>query len=314
MKAKGGMSGESGEASPEPLWSMAAVSRSTGLSAHTLRAWERRFGFPKPVRLPSGHRRFNQAQVQRLALIARALEAGHRAGDVVGLPEAMLRGLLEGRPGAGRPPRFGEWKAEFWPRMLRYEREPVVQSLHQEAATLGLHEFLRARVAPLLDEIGDAWASGGLSVNHEHFITEVLEDVLRSLRIPLEAGAANPPVLLTTLPNEPHRLGLQMAALTIAASGRAVRLLGCQTPPEEIAAAARAMRPSAVALSVSVHSAGAETEAMVRALAASIPKEIGLWLGGAGAARLDSRPARATLIGGLDSLQSEVHALKTRPR
>ena len=53
----------------EQLWPMGAVTRRTGIGEHTLRAWERRFGFPDPVRLPSGHRRYPLEQVRRLALI-----------------------------------------------------------------------------------------------------------------------------------------------------------------------------------------------------------------------------------------------------
>ena len=65
------------------LWPMGAVTRRTGISEHTLRAWERRFGFPTPVRLASGHRRYSSEQVRHLLMIAKALEAGHRAGDIV---------------------------------------------------------------------------------------------------------------------------------------------------------------------------------------------------------------------------------------
>ena len=69
------------------LWPMGAVTRRTGIGEHTLRAWERKFGFPSPVRLESGHRRYPVEQVQRLLLIDTALNAGYRAGDVVPLAE-----------------------------------------------------------------------------------------------------------------------------------------------------------------------------------------------------------------------------------
>ena len=77
--------------SSRQLWPMGAVTRRTGIGEHTLRAWERRFGFPKPVRLASGHRRFSGDQVQHLLLIAKALESGYRAGDIVPLPFSNAR-------------------------------------------------------------------------------------------------------------------------------------------------------------------------------------------------------------------------------
>ena len=51
---------------------IAAVATRTGVSVATLRAWERRYGFPVPQRLPGGHRRYTEADVdaiERLSLI-----------------------------------------------------------------------------------------------------------------------------------------------------------------------------------------------------------------------------------------------------
>jgi len=78
----------------EQLWPMGAVTLRTGIGEHTLRAWERRFGFPVPVRLASAHRRYPLEQVRRLVLINAALGCGYRAGDVVPLPSGRHERLL----------------------------------------------------------------------------------------------------------------------------------------------------------------------------------------------------------------------------
>jgi DNA-binding transcriptional MerR regulator len=44
----------------------AQLAERTGLSAGTLRMWESRHGFPEPSRLPGGHRRYAQADVDRI--------------------------------------------------------------------------------------------------------------------------------------------------------------------------------------------------------------------------------------------------------
>ena len=54
------------EAVPRSRYSIAAVSKLTGISCHTLRVWERRYGFPVPERSPSGHRRYTRSQVELL--------------------------------------------------------------------------------------------------------------------------------------------------------------------------------------------------------------------------------------------------------
>ena len=96
----------------EQLWPMGAVTRRTGIGEHTLRAWERRFGFPKPLRLDSGHRRFSGEQVQHLLLIAKALESGYRAGDIVPLPLPELELLLQSSGAFDRTSATG--RAYWW--------------------------------------------------------------------------------------------------------------------------------------------------------------------------------------------------------
>ena len=39
-----------------PTYNLKVVLKQTGLKADTLRAWERRYGLPKPVRTPGRHR------------------------------------------------------------------------------------------------------------------------------------------------------------------------------------------------------------------------------------------------------------------
>src|SRR5262249_37768487 len=52
-------------------YSIAAVSKLTGISCHTLRVWERRYRYPVPARSPAGHRRYDRGQIQMLCLLAR---------------------------------------------------------------------------------------------------------------------------------------------------------------------------------------------------------------------------------------------------
>ncbi len=75
------------------MFTISAVERETGLSKDTLRAWERRYGFPKPARDARGDRRYSAVQVERLRKIKRLVDAGFRPSKVIGADgpfEAML--------------------------------------------------------------------------------------------------------------------------------------------------------------------------------------------------------------------------------
>jgi DNA-binding transcriptional MerR regulator/methanogenic corrinoid protein MtbC1 len=294
------------------LWPMGAVTRRTGIGEHTLRAWERRFGFPTPTRLASGHRRYSGDQVQHLLLIARALEAGYRAGDIVPLSRADLEELLRsaGLSGDGQAVKDADDVVSLaFDASKRFDREALISLLHGEAAVLGVPVFLRQRVAPLLDEVGEAWGRGDLEIRHEHFFSEVLEDELRRLRAPLEFAAKGRPIVVATLPNELHSLGLQIAALAMVAAGRSVRVLGPHLPVEEIVQAAKALDAIVVGLSVSIFAEPDETMREVRALWEELPDEVGLWIGGQGASMLKDLPAGIDVAMTLDDVDQLLHDL-----
>ncbi len=291
------------------LWPMNAVSRETGVSEHTLRAWERRFGFPQPVRLASGHRRYTSDQVHHLRLIAAALERGHRAGDVVALPLERLMELLgEGQP-RGAVVALSEradWIPELLDQVQAFDRATVIESLQRAAAALGLPRFLRERVVPLVHAVGKAWSDGDLEVAHEHFLSELLVDLLHAARLPLETRTDGPTVVLATLPDEGHGIGLEMAALSLTLAGWQVRMLGVRTPLEDVVRTSRTAGAVAVGLSVSSVSATAETVAALAEIRTALPERVELWVGGSGAAALSALPPGVTRLDTLDLLDERL--------
>src|SRR5678815_3207470 len=88
----------SAQDSSEGLLSIGALSAATGIPIDTIRTWERRYGFPVPVRKPSGHRVYPLSLIPRLRRAAQAIARGHRAAEVVPASERALDALLESLP------------------------------------------------------------------------------------------------------------------------------------------------------------------------------------------------------------------------
>ena len=89
-----------------PVLSIGAVAGQTQLSIATLRAWERRYGFPVPERVPSGHRRYTSQQVEQVREVMRDRDAGWsleaaidrvRGGHGI-RDQSMFAGLRRTRP------------------------------------------------------------------------------------------------------------------------------------------------------------------------------------------------------------------------
>ena len=78
----------------ENFISIGELARLTGITTHTLRVWEKRYGSPSSQRLPSGHRRYPKEDVPRLRAVAKALGSGYRASKVVSGTLEELHGLM----------------------------------------------------------------------------------------------------------------------------------------------------------------------------------------------------------------------------
>lgn len=268
--------------------SIGALSRSTGIPVETLRTWERRYGFPVPERKPSGHRVYPVANVPRLRRIAEALARGHRANEAVSASEKDLAVLLDVTPFATSdvsqvakredPTLFALLKT-----VETFDAERLIHLLTADWRRLGPLAFLTTRIAPLIRAVGEEWAAARLGIHHEHFLSERVSDLLRSLRLPLEERARGPLVILVSLPGEAHGLGLQMAALILASAGCRILYLGTEVPPAQIAGLAKDMSAYAVAVSVSLANHGEAMNAQLELLRSLLPKRVTLLVGGDGA-------------------------------
>jgi MerR family transcriptional regulator, light-induced transcriptional regulator len=232
--------------------SIAAVERDTGLSKDTLRIWERRYGFPVPQRDGQGERAYPLDQVQKLRVVKRLLDGGHRPGRVVAMPMDSLLTLSENSLGAvKRTPSQELPDVRPWLGLLRsHDVDALRQQLVQAHMRLGLSRFVTDVVTPLNTVVGDSWMRGQLEIFEEHLYAEILQGVLRSAlsQLPRPEPGRGPRVLLTTFPGEPHGLGLLMAEVLFALEGAECISLGVQTPIWNIVLATQALRIDIVAL------------------------------------------------------------------
>lgn len=278
---------------------IAAVERDTGISKDTLRVWERRYGFPAPLRDATGERVYPVAQVQRLRLLKRLLDAGHRPGRVVPLqadlpvegPDYGVTGLPALPPLAEREPvlapgfEAGSELSRYLTLLRSHEVFDLRRALQQALLRQGLRAFVLEVVVPLTTQVGELWMRGELEVFEEHLYTETMQQVLRQAMqsTPPLALMDRPRVLLTTLPGEQHAMGLLMAEALLTLEGCPCLWLGVQTPQEELPRAAAAHRADILALSFSGYLPVGVMQRGLAAVRAELDTRTELWAGGRGA-------------------------------
>lgn len=281
-------------AGPAPVaLAIAAVERDTGLSKDTLRVWERRYGFPSPLRDAVGERLYPLEQIEKLRTLKRLLDLGHRPGKIVALPVEDLRRLAqESGNGSARAAaeEAGDGQLANMIDLLTAHRfDELRGQLSQELVRKGLARFVADVVAPMNELVGEAWTRGDLQIFEEHLYTEVVQGLLRQAIASLPRREQRPRVLLTTFPQEPHGLGILMAEATFALEGCHCISLGVQTPLLDIVAAAETQRADIVALSFSAVFNASQAIDGLTELRAKLPPAVEIWAGG-GCAALHRRP------------------------
>lgn len=259
---------------------ISAVEREAGLSKDVLRMWERRYGFPKPVRDENGERRYSAAEVAKLRAIKRLMDVGLRPGKIIGHTLDELNALAEGRVAPRREPASPATESEILALLSGHDALALQNMFANLVMRQGLQRFVHETLTSLNHAVGDAWMRGDLAVFEEHLYTEQLQVALRTgiNAFPRQLGA--PRVLLTTFPGEQHGLGLLMVEALLVPEGAQCISLGAQTPIEDIRRAALAHEVHVVALSFSgafpVRQAGDGLASLRRQL----PPQISIWAGG----------------------------------
>lgn len=266
-----------------PTISIAAVERDTGLSKDALRVWERRYGFPVPTRDAFGERTYPVDQVDKLRLLKRLIDQGHRPGKIIGRSFAELQELAEGagaRPGATGAPDAADDLVRCLDCVAEHRPDDLRRLLSQGLLRLGLARFVTDVVAPLNTMIGDEWARGRLQIFEEHQYTEAMQSILRGAITTIPHSAAGPRVLLTTFPQEPHGLGVLMVEAMLALDGACCIPLGTQTPLSEIVSACQAQEIDVVALSFTPIVNPNQVLDGLADLRTQLPDSIEIWAGG----------------------------------
>lgn len=295
-------------ASEELLLNIAAVERDTGLSKDTLRVWERRYGFPAPVRDEQGNRLYAAAEVDKLRLIRRLLDQGRRPAKLVEASvETLLRELERDGASPADAPLPAMREQDFLELVRLHRNLDLRAALQQMLMKQGLQRFVAETVSALNVAVGQAWMRGELDVPEEHLYSEQVQNVLRAAIGSHPSSDGRPRILLTTFPDELHSLGILMVEAMLVPEGATCVSLGTQTPLGDIRNAAVEGRFDVVALSFSSAFPLRQASEGLALLRRQLPSTIALWAGGGA---LAAKPPRIEGVQVLATLEDSVRALR----
>ena len=262
--------------------SIGALSRATRIPVNTIRTWEKRYGFPQANRTDSGHRLYSPEVITHLRLVARALERGHRAGQVLSLDLDALRSLIGENERSVRISRDSNQVEEWLNAARSFDAQALVGSFQRCVAQSGLVQFVMDDVPVLIRSIGEAWEAKELEIEHEHFASECLRYFLANEWRPMAEGRGGRRVILATLAGESHSLGLHLVACLYAFHGYQIYFLGSSLPVANMVSASKDLDAHVLSLSISAFSDARTTQEQLDTLVDALPSGVKLHLGGAG--------------------------------
>jgi MerR family transcriptional regulator, light-induced transcriptional regulator len=230
-----------------PVYNTAAASRRTGLPPATLRAWERRYGFPAPGRGPGNQRGYSERDLLGLRWLRDRLAEGLTISAAVALLREQLAQQTTTAPTHARSPaRIAE---ELERALLHYDGLRAEALLAEAYALYPIEQVCLEVMQVTLISIGEGWHAGVVQTAQEHFASGFIRGKLTDLLEAARPHGGQRLVVAACAPDDWHELGLLMVAVFLARRSWQVVYLGASLPTEGLAETLVELRPDAVVIS-----------------------------------------------------------------
>ncbi len=237
-----------------PIFNLKAVMNEVGLSAPTLRAWELRYGLPKPQRTPGGHRLYSKQDIEMLKWLVERQKEGLSISQAVAMWKVRASGeqntstriqasIADISMGEGMLDQL----REKWTDACAAFDDQAANRVLDQAFVLAAPETICTEVLQKgLAHIGEGWYGGSISVQQEHFTSAIairrINSLLAAVAPPTQPGC----ILATCPPGEVHDFILLLVSYLLRRRGWDVIYLGANVPLQDLDAAINSTKPNLV--------------------------------------------------------------------
>ncbi len=261
-----------------PTFNMKVVVQETGLKPDTLRAWERRYGVPNPERTPGGHRLYSQHEIDLLKWLVARQDEGMSISHAVELWQQLesegQNPLLTMETAVSEQPlphitgeQVDELREAWIEACLAFDEYRAQHLLARAFALFSVETVCYQVLQQGLNEIGEGWYEGNVSVQQEHFASALALRQLEALLVAMPAPTRNGRILVACPPTEQHTFAPLMISLMLRRQGWDVVYLGANVPLERLEASVEQIKPKLVILSAQTLTAAGHTLPLAQKLA-----------------------------------------------
>ncbi|MCK5506227.1 MAG: MerR family transcriptional regulator [Thermodesulfovibrionia bacterium] len=254
-------------------YSIKDLERLSGIKAHTIRIWEKRYELVQPGRTSTNIRLYSDSDLKRILNVSVLNRNGIKISRIAGMDESEIneKVTIISRDSSD----YDSLIENLVVAMVDLDDRKVEKLLSKSFIQVGFEECILKIAYPFLGRIGTLWQTGAINPAQEHFISNLIRQKLivgiDSL-IPVENSV--PKHFLLFLPEgELHELGLLFYSYLLQKRGHRVTYLGQWVPLKEMVEASSSLDIGYLLTSItSVHS-GEELTTYLDSLSGSYPEK-----------------------------------------
>ena len=217
------------------VFSIKDLENLSGIKAHTIRIWEKRYNILVPKRTDTNIRYYDLNCLQKLLNITLLHDFGYKISKISTYPEEQIPVLVNEIITKKTVKHHAI--SSFKMAMMNFDQVMFMKVYDQILGEKSFREVFNEILIPLMNEIGLLWQTDTISAAHEHFLTYLIKQklILQTEKVQLMAPTKNDKVFILYLPsNEIHDLGLMYLNYEILSKGYRTIYLGESVPIDSL--------------------------------------------------------------------------------
>jgi DNA-binding transcriptional MerR regulator len=251
-------------------YSIKELERLSGIKAHTIRIWEKRYRLIEPQRTGTNIRYYSDEELKKIINVSLLNNHGVKISHIADLnQEELIKKVLE----------FAERKTEadiyinqMIVSMIDLDEEQFELQLSKLSDKFGMERLITDIIYPFLNRIGILWQTNNITPAQEHFISNI---VRQKLIVAID-GLPHPPktarIAVLFLPEyELHEIGLLFCYYLLKKEGIRVIYLGQMVPYADLKSIGLSHSPSLFVTSIITEIPPKELQAYINTLSKDFP-------------------------------------------
>lgn len=204
----------------------------SGIKAHTIRIWEKRYGLLQPKRSTTNIRFYSDDELKKLLNVSMLVKRGYKISKVADFDDSRIREEI--LKFTCKPLSADDVVGRLVVHMVNFDEESFEDLLNQQVATLGLEETTVSVIFPLFENIGINWQVGAIFPAQEHFVSNIVRQLFIKESLAYKNHQSEETVLFFLKEGELHELSLLFYNYIALKAGYRTIYLGQNVPLEDL--------------------------------------------------------------------------------